>query len=285
MSTSSQIHRRQGFTLVELLVVIGIIAILIAILLPALRQMRLRSQQTICKSQLSQLHQFMVMYCNDNRGYMFPVGPNGPNGEPTTLGTNVMPHLRWPAVMFKVPMPDPMPYDADSPTAAEDYRASEATARPSDPAALELHMQKYPAKPFTPKLLQCPSDMEPYEAHSYVVNQQMVQQKNPVRFSSGDRAGRSASQIITAGEKRSVVRDYHMERNIDASTSGQPDPYTGLIYDTDFARVVEPYRHGLSYGSNYLYLDGHVETVMPEPAKEGYDPWMVVPPEPESTTP
>jgi prepilin-type N-terminal cleavage/methylation domain-containing protein len=68
--------RRRAFTLVELLVVIGIIAVLIGILLPALSKARKNAQMTVCMSNQKQLVTALLMYCNDNRGG-FPGGPGG----------------------------------------------------------------------------------------------------------------------------------------------------------------------------------------------------------------
>jgi prepilin-type N-terminal cleavage/methylation domain-containing protein/prepilin-type processing-associated H-X9-DG protein len=64
-------RRRKGFTLVELLVVIGIIALLIAVLLPALKRAKEQANQVKCMAQVKQIVTSMMLYTTDNKGSFF----------------------------------------------------------------------------------------------------------------------------------------------------------------------------------------------------------------------
>lgn len=232
----------KGFTLVELLVVIGIIAVLIGLLLPSLGRARAQANRVVCASNLRDIYNAMIMYMNDSKGWMFPVGHLRANGTRETFGTNKPPHERWPAILYAHALPamrQPLPYD---PALYQDVWPN----------------PDFPAEPFTPRVLVCPADFEPFEAHSYMVNQHVADRLGGIRFGQREMGSLTASELILVGEKKTNVRDYHMEVG-------------------DFAAgKVEEYRHGIRLGSNYLFFDGHVDWRPPDRAKTGIDPWAPI---------
>ena len=79
---------RDSFTLIELLVVIAIIAILAAMLLPALVSAKEKARRASCQSGLKQLGLALIMYGGDNQDRV-PTGVRDDGGEHTIwIGTN-----------------------------------------------------------------------------------------------------------------------------------------------------------------------------------------------------
>jgi prepilin-type N-terminal cleavage/methylation domain-containing protein/prepilin-type processing-associated H-X9-DG protein len=89
MSTSNP--KKSGFTLVELLVVIGIIAVLIGLILPSLQKAQAQARWVNCQSNMRDVGVQLQAYANANRGWIYP----------PRRGASKPPEERWPMFVFK----------------------------------------------------------------------------------------------------------------------------------------------------------------------------------------
>jgi len=88
--------RRHAFTLVELLVVIGIIALLISMLLPALNRAREQSRRIVCASQLRQIGMATLQYTLSNKGHLLaPAWGGSYSPKPGPWQENLQDFIYW----------------------------------------------------------------------------------------------------------------------------------------------------------------------------------------------
>jgi prepilin-type processing-associated H-X9-DG protein len=214
-------RKSAAFSLLELLVVIGIIAIVVALLLPAIGRARAHAVAVKCQSNMRQIGIAMLIYANDNRGQLFPTDAGGPLNYPPI-------DRQWFIYVLK-PHPPANRFSID----------------PRD---------------WTPPIMLCPADAEePENYHSYILNDHL--NERGVKYSTRNIPNHTADRVVVMGEKLTSVGDYYIQR-IRAQNS-------------DFLTTIDKYRHGAHVGSNYLFLDLHVDHRAPDEVVGAIDPWDI----------
>lgn len=231
--------RRGGaFTLVELLVVIGIIAILIAMLMPVLNKVRRSANTVACASNLRQIAMWGMMYASENNGYL-PHRGDDVVANPTSPYWYELSRYDWPYKTAKLD-----------------------TTNPSNPRVLAGGLYKGFGTA-SGSVLHCPqavaalSVRTPASGYTYGLNAWLGGQTQP---SAGVFAPRPKNKLLKPhtywfGDARYITttRDFHSVLNISTFISPSGNwPWNWWLTD------VQTHPQQMN---NFAFGDGHVEGV------------------------
>jgi len=252
--------QRKAFTLIELLVVVAIIAILVSILMPALRKTKIVANATVCASNLRNIMLPIFTYAADNNEYAMPAWKPGTGIWWTDLRSDfVKDYLGGSDKIFVCPSAGP-PYDMlkngatavdkDGTPIGRDTNPS-TNRRHEDPKRFGMYFDYTVSAEFTsPEWL----GSKPV-TDNYWPPVRLSQRYGDIPHYTG-----AGGTLRWPGRKVGTPPDV-VHLIFDGRQGGEPVNYDGIDppYATyrDFAAMKSP-RHMDGYTANVGYVDGHV---------------------------
>jgi prepilin-type N-terminal cleavage/methylation domain-containing protein/prepilin-type processing-associated H-X9-DG protein len=251
--------RARGFTLVELLVVIGIIALLISILLPSLNRARETANRVKCQSNLRQIGQAILLYCNDNKG-PYPRTAYSGAGQMNASNIGVQGYaVTEAAAGGAAALTDPFA------GAATTYEGSPGTSLLNNiPQALFLLLR---TEDLTPAVMVCPSSNATTDTFGGGTNTAL----NQINFTNIQN-NLSYSYANPYPDTGALGSGFKMVEGLEPTFAVAADINPGTVGSSNNDNVLAPntsssgssMRQGNSNnhgkdGQNVLYGDGHVE--------------------------
>ncbi|MCK6499074.1 MAG: prepilin-type N-terminal cleavage/methylation domain-containing protein [Nitrospira sp.] len=224
---SARESRRWGFTLIELLVVVAILAILAALLLPALTSAKAKGKRAVCLSNLRQIGTAIRVYADDHEGHI----PYGPTAPPFTSPASFYPSTGAPTSLMSL--------------------------RDGQPVGLGLLLGN--ALAAEPRVVFCPGNDQPIDTARELSKVRISQAQSSYYY----RHGGNTRLFDPAG---APFRPEHLQLDA-LGDNRQGHPIRALVMDTQFlcppdleSFNVRPRTHHQRHDQSILAADGSVRS-------------------------
>ncbi|MBR1965718.1 MAG: DUF1559 domain-containing protein [Lentisphaeria bacterium] len=249
----SVVVKNKNFTLIELLVVIAIIAILAAMLMPALQQARESARKITCTNMLKSLGNFCQFYMDGTNGYMIP-------SSGKLAGSNTSEYFA--AIMVTTP-------EAQMPCHMSTTDLINATS------ATDVNERGIKSRALFGKYFQCPSQPEKrpggqtYWTYNNVAMPTGYGYNRRIQFSTSSLTVSKISSL-----SKFSLSTIPLMADVWKVAVNKNSSQTTLCLDTDDDSL-QPWGINNAHlqGSNFLWLNGHVSFETQRPKNYCTDPW------------